>query len=184
MMSNNTNLKELASSSQVQSVRYCRDTYEVATADGKKRKFFKRNFRFKTDPSDDGPAKGAPALVSAGMMGDRADVIFAMPEELGSSSARLAEWRFRLCTLTLSPPHSRHMTGERSKRAFLTLANYPKQEQVTGLRAGNAMTFLEASEDRRGCRRSRTPCAGVGFPPRAEAQDAAPPPLERRWCVL
>ena len=92
MMSNAVpNLKELASSSQVQSVRYCRDTYEVATADGKKRKFFERNLRFKTDPSDDGPAKGAPALVSAGMMGDRADVIFAMPEELGSSSARLAE---------------------------------------------------------------------------------------------
>jgi hypothetical protein len=31
------------------------------------------------------------------------------------------------------------------KQAFLALANYPKQEQVTGLRAGNAMTFLEAA---------------------------------------
>jgi cytochrome c len=77
------NLKEVADSSRVQSVRYCRDTYEVATADGKKRKFFERNLRFKTDSSEDGPAKGAPALVAAGMMGDRADVIFAMPDEFG-----------------------------------------------------------------------------------------------------
>jgi cytochrome c len=84
MMSNAVpNLKELASSSRVQSVSYCRDTYEVATADGKKRKFFERNLRFKTDSSNEGPTKGAPALVSAGMMGDRADVIFAMPGELG-----------------------------------------------------------------------------------------------------
>jgi hypothetical protein len=35
------------------------------------------------------------------------------------------------------------------KEAFLALANYPKQEQVTGLRAGNAMTFLEAAAGRR-----------------------------------
>ena len=27
--------------------------------------------------------KGVPALVAAGMMGDRADVIFAAPEEIG-----------------------------------------------------------------------------------------------------
>jgi hypothetical protein len=33
------------------------------------------------------------------------------------------------------------------KEAFLALANYPKQEQVTGLRAGNAITFLEAAAD-------------------------------------
>jgi hypothetical protein len=32
--------------------------------------------------SDDGPEKDAPALVPAGMMGDRADVIFAAPEEI------------------------------------------------------------------------------------------------------
>ena len=29
-----------------------------------------------------GPQKGAPALVGAGMMGDRADVIFASPDEI------------------------------------------------------------------------------------------------------
>ena len=46
------------------------------------RDFWERNLRFKTDVSDEGPEKGAPALVGAGMMGDRADVIFASPEEI------------------------------------------------------------------------------------------------------
>jgi cytochrome c len=76
------NLKTLDPEDRVQSVGYCRDTYEVATADGKKRKFWERNLRLKTDSSDDGPTKGAPALVPAGMMGDRADVIFSGPDEI------------------------------------------------------------------------------------------------------
>jgi cytochrome c len=77
------NLKRLENATRVQSLRYCRDTYEVTTADGGKRKFFERNLRFKTDSSEDGPISGAPALIPAGMMGDRADVIFAAPEEFG-----------------------------------------------------------------------------------------------------
>jgi cytochrome c len=77
------NLKKLEAEDRVQSVRYCNDTYEVATADGKKRKFWERNLRFKTDSGKDGPQKGAPALVPAGMAGDRADVIFAGPDEFG-----------------------------------------------------------------------------------------------------
>jgi cytochrome c len=40
------------------------------------------NLRFKTDVSTDGPRAGAPAIVPAGMMGDRADVIFASPDEI------------------------------------------------------------------------------------------------------
>jgi cytochrome c len=82
------NLKKLDDAARVQSVRYCRDTYEVATADGSKRRFFERNLRFKTDSSEDGPTKGAPALVPAGMMGDRADVIFAGPEEFANFVAQ------------------------------------------------------------------------------------------------
>jgi cytochrome c len=77
------NLKKLDAEDRVQSVGYCRDTYTVATADGKKRKFWERNLRIKTDGGEDGPAQGAPALVGAGMMGDRADIIFASPEEIG-----------------------------------------------------------------------------------------------------
>jgi cytochrome c len=77
------NLKKLEPESRVQAVAYCGDTYEVATADGKKRRFWERNLRFKTASGADGPAEGAPALTSAGMMGDRADVIFSDPVEFG-----------------------------------------------------------------------------------------------------
>ena len=49
---------------------------------GKQRNFWERNLRFKTDVSKDGPEKNAPALVDAGMMGDRADLIFADPSEI------------------------------------------------------------------------------------------------------
>lgn len=76
------NLKRLDDDERVTSVRYCGDTYRVATADGKVHEFWERNLRFKTDSGSDGPQKGAPALVAAGMMGDRADVIFAAPDEM------------------------------------------------------------------------------------------------------
>ena len=76
------NLKKLDPQARVHSINHCGDTYKVATADGKVRDFWERNLRFKTDVSDEGPQKGAPALVGAGMMGDRADVIFAGPEEI------------------------------------------------------------------------------------------------------
>ncbi|MEH2541987.1 MULTISPECIES: c-type cytochrome [unclassified Bradyrhizobium] len=76
------NLKSLASNMQVKAITYCRDTYRVTTADGKTRAFWERNLRLKTDSGKDGPQGGAPALVPAGMMGDRADVIFAAPEEI------------------------------------------------------------------------------------------------------
>src|SRR6185437_113899 len=77
------NLKKLDDEDRVKSVSYCRDTYEVATADGKTRKFWERNLRLKIDSSEDGPQVGAPALVGAGMMGDRADIIFSSPDEIG-----------------------------------------------------------------------------------------------------
>src|SRR6266700_658768 len=75
------NLKKLEPSQQVKAITYCHDTYRVTTADGKTRPFWERNLRFKTDSSQDGPEKGTPAITPAGMMGDRADVIFAAPEE-------------------------------------------------------------------------------------------------------
>jgi len=76
------NLKKLYSEQRVQAIAYCKDTYTVTTANGRSRKFWERNLRLKTDASDDGPEKNAPALVDAGMMGDRADVIFADPGEI------------------------------------------------------------------------------------------------------
>jgi cytochrome c len=76
------NLKTIGPDKRVQKIAHCRDTYRVTTVDGKTRDFWERNLKFKTDVSEDGPQKGAPALVAAGMMGDRADVIFADPEEI------------------------------------------------------------------------------------------------------
>jgi cytochrome c len=76
------NLKKLDPRERVRSINHCGDTYRVSTGDEKTRDFWERNLRFKTDVSDDGPQKGAPALVPAGMMGDRADVIFASPDEI------------------------------------------------------------------------------------------------------
>jgi len=76
------NLKNLEPGQQVKAIAHCRHTYRVTTADGKTRAFWERNLRFKTDSSQAGPEKGAPALTSAGMIGDRAAVIFAAPEEI------------------------------------------------------------------------------------------------------
>lgn len=77
------NLKSLEPNKQVKAITYCRDTYRVTTADGKTRAFWERNLRFMTDGSKDGPEKDAPAIMPAGMLGDRAAVIFAAPEQIG-----------------------------------------------------------------------------------------------------
>jgi cytochrome c len=77
-------LKKLNPEDRVQGISYCGDTYRVTTDDGKTRAFWERNLRLKTDGSNDGPERGAPALVGAGMMGDRADVIFAAPDEISA----------------------------------------------------------------------------------------------------
>ena len=76
------NLKNLKPAKLVRTLTYCKDSYTITTADGQIHKFWERNLRLKTDSSDDGPAKNAPALIGAGMMGDRADVIFADPAEI------------------------------------------------------------------------------------------------------
>jgi cytochrome c len=54
----------------------------VTTAAGETLPFWEFNLRFKTDSSDKGPRSGQPALLQASMMGDRAFVIFAAPEEI------------------------------------------------------------------------------------------------------
>jgi cytochrome c len=76
------NLKQVDAGDRVQAIRHCRDTYKVTTADGQTHDYWERNLRFKTDSSSDGPTPGVPAIVGAGMMGDRASVIFAAPAEI------------------------------------------------------------------------------------------------------
>ncbi len=75
-------LKKLEPQDRVQAIRHCNDTYRVTTADGKTRNFWERNLRFKTDTSSEGPEKGAPAILGAGMQGDRASIIFSAPQEI------------------------------------------------------------------------------------------------------
>jgi cytochrome c len=77
-------LKQLGPQGHVKEVTYCKDTYTVTTANGQARKFWERNLRLMTDASGRGPAKNEPVIVGAGMMGDRADLIFADPSEISS----------------------------------------------------------------------------------------------------
>ena len=81
-------LKRVGADRQVRAIGICRDTYRVTTADGKAADFWEANLRFKTDSSEKGPPAGKPVLMPAGMMGDRASVIFAAPEEISRSIAR------------------------------------------------------------------------------------------------
>jgi len=79
------NLKKLDPSDHVTAITYGGDTYRVTTGDGEAHEFWERNLRFKTDSSGEGPEKGAPAILGAGMMGDRASIIFANPDEISAA---------------------------------------------------------------------------------------------------
>jgi cytochrome c len=78
------NLKKALPEGQVVSIDYCRDTYSIRTADGKVAKVWEFNLRFKTDSGSDGPVRGKPAIVGAGMQGDRASVVFSAPDEISA----------------------------------------------------------------------------------------------------
>jgi cytochrome c len=75
-------LKTLGAEHRVTAIRRCADGYEVTTADGTAETFWETNLRFKTDGSDLGPEPGKPVIVGGGMVGDRASVVFAAPEEI------------------------------------------------------------------------------------------------------
>ena len=75
-------LKALAGDRQVVSVSYCRGIYMVALKDGSARTFKEYDLAFKTDTGPSGPAKGTPALVPTGRVGDRAFLVFSALDEL------------------------------------------------------------------------------------------------------
>jgi cytochrome c len=77
-------LKTVGPENRVTAIGHCGDTYEVSTADGVSEPFWEFNLRFKTDGSDLGPEPGKPVIVGAGMMGDRASVVFAAPKEISA----------------------------------------------------------------------------------------------------
>jgi cytochrome c len=54
----------------------------VTTKTGDNYQFWEFNVRFKSDSSENGPTKGNPVLIPAGMRGDRASVVFSSPEEI------------------------------------------------------------------------------------------------------
>jgi cytochrome c len=56
----------------------------VTNAKDQTRAFWEFNLRFKTDSSPSGPEPGKPVLVSQGMQGDRAQVVFSKPAEISS----------------------------------------------------------------------------------------------------
>jgi cytochrome c len=78
------NLRQLTPDQRVTAITHCKDTYTVKTSDGQTMDYWERNLRFKTDTSEIGPAKGTPAIIGAGMAGDRASVIFSAPEEISA----------------------------------------------------------------------------------------------------
>ena len=77
-------LKSQPAMRQVRAIQLCDDTYRVTTADGGTTEFWERNLRFETDSSARGPQPNIPAIMPAGMLGDRAAVIFSRPEEIGA----------------------------------------------------------------------------------------------------
>ena len=82
MQSRKADLKQAPPAGQVVSISHCGDTYTVKTADGKTNKVWEFNLRFKTDSSKEGPLPGKPVIVGAGMQGDRASIVFSVPEEI------------------------------------------------------------------------------------------------------
>jgi cytochrome c len=77
-------LKAVEPVQRVRAIRHCGDTYHVTLGDGERYPFWEFNLRFKTDSSRQGPRKGEPVIVGAGMGGDRAQVVFAAPEEISA----------------------------------------------------------------------------------------------------
>lgn len=78
------NLKQVKPDSIVKSADYCGDAYRIRTAAGGEFVIWEFNLRIKTDSSVNGPPKGQPALVPAGMQGDRASLIFSDPAEIST----------------------------------------------------------------------------------------------------
>jgi cytochrome c len=75
-------LKQAPPGRQVTEISYCPDAYRVTVATGAAYTLWEFNLRFKSDSSSRGPREGQPVLVGQGMRGDRAQVVFASPEEI------------------------------------------------------------------------------------------------------
>ena len=77
-------LKTVGAQGQVQAIHGYGRAFEVRTVDGQSRRFQQPDLRFKIDSSELGPSPNRPVILPGGMMGDRATVFFASPEEIGA----------------------------------------------------------------------------------------------------
>ena len=75
-------LKGAPPSHQVIAAEYCNAVYHVMYKDGSAFDFPEFNLRFKTDSGPNGPQRGTPVQISAGMRGDRAYLVFSDPREI------------------------------------------------------------------------------------------------------
>jgi cytochrome c len=75
-------LGSLSPDAQVTKIRHCRDSYFVTTADGIETPYWEMNVRLKLDTRETGPELGKPAILGAGMAGDRVSIVFSSLEEL------------------------------------------------------------------------------------------------------
>jgi cytochrome c len=69
---------------EVATMRHCRNSFFVVTADGKEHAFWEMNLRLKVDSGPTGPKGGKPVLTAGGMMGDRASVVFSAPSQIST----------------------------------------------------------------------------------------------------
>jgi hypothetical protein len=76
-------LKKLGPAHQVRMISHRDGILRVTTADAHTAEFLEMDLRFKIDSSAFGPLRGAPVIVPAGTIGDRAWVFFATPGEIG-----------------------------------------------------------------------------------------------------
>jgi cytochrome c len=75
-------LRLLSPEAQVTEIRHCRDSYFVTTADGTETPYWEMNVRLKLDTRETGPEPGKPAILGAGMAGDRVSIVFSGLKEL------------------------------------------------------------------------------------------------------
>ena len=77
-------LADAPADQRVEAITYCKGTYRVITKAGSPIDYREFDLRFKTDGSPDGPRPGAPAVIKAGMQGNRGFVIFSAPGEIST----------------------------------------------------------------------------------------------------
>ena len=75
-------LRQAPPEGQVRSIRLCKGSYTVETADGKREEVSEASLSFRSDSSELGPAPGKPVAIGAGRQAEGGTIIFASPAEI------------------------------------------------------------------------------------------------------